>query len=123
MDLGLTGKAAVVTGASKGIGLAVTGALVAEGAEVVAVARSLSPALEKLVANNVGAVTHRLTGFLDISEDDWAHTWNLDVIATVRAIKAAIPLPPRSRRRPESGRAGNVTGADFMIDGGLGKGL
>jgi len=40
MDLHLTGKIAVVTGASKGIGLAVVNALVAEGAVVVAGARS-----------------------------------------------------------------------------------
>ena len=40
MDLGLTDKVAVVTGASKGIGLAVTRALVEEGARVVAGARS-----------------------------------------------------------------------------------
>src|SRR5947209_11947787 len=36
MDLHLTGKVAVVTGANKGIGLAITEALVAEGAHVVA---------------------------------------------------------------------------------------
>jgi len=36
MDLELTDKVAVVTGANKGIGLAITNALVAEGAYVVA---------------------------------------------------------------------------------------
>jgi NAD(P)-dependent dehydrogenase (short-subunit alcohol dehydrogenase family) len=47
MDLGLTDKVAVVTGASKGIGLAVTRALLDEGAHVVAGARS-SESLEGL---------------------------------------------------------------------------
>ena len=50
MDLGLTGRVAVVTGASRGIGLAVTRALVAEGVHVVAGARESSEQLEELAA-------------------------------------------------------------------------
>ena len=54
MDLGLTGKRALVTGASKGIGLAITSAFVAEGAEVVAGSRSVGDELRKLI--EAGAV-------------------------------------------------------------------
>jgi NAD(P)-dependent dehydrogenase (short-subunit alcohol dehydrogenase family) len=50
MDLELDGQVALVTGASKGIGLAVTTALVAEGVQVVAGARSSSAELDALVA-------------------------------------------------------------------------
>ena len=42
MDLELEGKVAVVTGASKGIGLAVAQELVSEGARVIAGARSIA---------------------------------------------------------------------------------
>jgi NAD(P)-dependent dehydrogenase (short-subunit alcohol dehydrogenase family) len=50
MDLHLSGKSALVTGASKGIGLAVTRALLDEGVSVVAGARSVDGDLAKLAA-------------------------------------------------------------------------
>ena len=48
MDLGLAGQAAVVTGASKGIGLAVVRALASSGVSVFAGARKSSPGLDEL---------------------------------------------------------------------------
>jgi NAD(P)-dependent dehydrogenase (short-subunit alcohol dehydrogenase family) len=125
MDLGLRGKNALVTGASKGIGLAITRALAAEGAHVTAGARSASPNLADLVdsgqvhevqvdlsttagperlvvaardhgsldilVNNVGAVTPRLSGFLEITDEDWLGTLNLTFLAAVRTTRAALP--------------------------------
>ncbi len=49
MDLGLTNKHALVTGASKGIGLAITKALTDEGAKVVAGSRTVSDELRQLI--------------------------------------------------------------------------
>jgi NAD(P)-dependent dehydrogenase (short-subunit alcohol dehydrogenase family) len=126
VDLHLTDRVAVVTGASKGIGLAITRALVAEGAMVVAGARSITDELVALsgtgqvlavaidlstsdgpaelvsrashfggldiVVNNVGAVTPRTAGFLEVSDDDWLATLNLTLLAAVRTTRAAIPL-------------------------------
>jgi NAD(P)-dependent dehydrogenase (short-subunit alcohol dehydrogenase family) len=48
MDLGLQGKTSVVTGASRGIGLAVVRAFVEEGASVIAAARATTPELNAL---------------------------------------------------------------------------
>jgi len=48
MDLQLSGRVAVVTGASKGMGLAITRTLLEEGARVVAVSRKSTPELDAL---------------------------------------------------------------------------
>jgi NAD(P)-dependent dehydrogenase (short-subunit alcohol dehydrogenase family) len=55
MELGLDGKVAIVTGASRGIGLAITSGLVAAGARVIAGAREISDELKALEA--AGSVT------------------------------------------------------------------
>jgi NAD(P)-dependent dehydrogenase (short-subunit alcohol dehydrogenase family) len=55
MDLGLAGKRALVTGASKGIGLSVTRRLVAEGVSVVGASRSSSSELDALIQEGTAA--------------------------------------------------------------------
>jgi NAD(P)-dependent dehydrogenase (short-subunit alcohol dehydrogenase family) len=120
MDLGLAGKTAVVTGASKGIGLAVVRCLAGEGVEVTAGARHFEamPAGVRaftvdlstpdgpaeliadavaaygrldLLVNNVGGARPRPGGFLSITDEDWLSTLTLDLMATVRATRAALP--------------------------------
>jgi len=105
VQLGLEGKVAVVTGASRGIGLAVTQALTAEGVHVVAGARTSSAELDALVKatsaefvavdlgspSDVGAARTRLDGFLSITDEDWAASVNLSLMATVRATRAVLP--------------------------------
>ena len=67
MDLGLAGRVAIVTGASKGIGLAITRVLADEGVTVVAGARDASAELDALTRS--GKVTYVAA---DLSEPDGA---------------------------------------------------
>jgi NAD(P)-dependent dehydrogenase (short-subunit alcohol dehydrogenase family) len=53
MDLGLDGRTAIVSGASRGIGLAVTRGLVAEGVHVTAGARKSSAELEEMAGTGM----------------------------------------------------------------------
>jgi NAD(P)-dependent dehydrogenase (short-subunit alcohol dehydrogenase family) len=62
MDLGLDGAVAIVTGAGRGIGLAVTRTLVAEGARVVAASRTVTQELAQIAEHGaVDAVAADLT--------------------------------------------------------------
>ncbi|MEU7007532.1 oxidoreductase [Streptomyces sp. NPDC046332] len=55
MELDLAGKTAVVTGASRGVGLAIARQLVAEGVRVVGAARTITPELKEIGAHPVAA--------------------------------------------------------------------
>jgi NAD(P)-dependent dehydrogenase (short-subunit alcohol dehydrogenase family) len=121
MDLELKGKVAVVTGASKGIGLAVVEALAGEGMNVVAGARNVDALKDKdnvsavavdlvdpdgpgrlvgeavkrhrrldVLVNNVGGVQLRLNGFLDVTDDDFERSFQLNFFAALRATRAAV---------------------------------
>src|SRR6478672_8619492 len=116
MDMHLNHKVAVVTGASKGIGLAISQALVEAGAYVVAGARHNSPELQALEAagsatfiaadlvaaaaerggvdilvNNAGAVVPRFDGILSVTDEDWEASLSLNVMSAVRVTRAAVP--------------------------------
>jgi 3-oxoacyl-[acyl-carrier protein] reductase len=107
MDLGLRGKACIVTGASRGIGRAVAAILAEEGARVVGVARSggdleldvTEPgAADRILAecpepwalvNNAGMSHARPLD--ELSDDDWQQQWELHVMAPMRLMRAVAP--------------------------------
>lgn len=67
MDLGLTGKVAIVTGGSKGLGLAAARALVSEGACVAICGRT--PATLAAAAQGLGLLTGRPADVLAVQAD------------------------------------------------------
>jgi NAD(P)-dependent dehydrogenase (short-subunit alcohol dehydrogenase family) len=123
VDLGLHGRACLVTGSTGGIGLATARLLAAEGARVVTCGRSAGPgvgeelhvladlarpggperAVEETVralggldvlVNNVGAA--RQARFEEVDDGEWDGYWQLNVMSHVRAIRASLPHLRRS---------------------------
>lgn len=80
MDLQLEGKRVLVTGASKGIGLAIVKAFTAEGASVVATARRSTPELERTGAVFIPADLSTSDGPAQVVETALAQDPRLDVL-------------------------------------------
>jgi 3-oxoacyl-[acyl-carrier protein] reductase len=119
MDLGLADRVVVVTGATAGIGAAVTRLLVTEGARVVTVSRrpasaGLGEALHiaadlfeagepqraiqltesefgviDALVNNVGYA--RIRNLEDLTDDDWELAFRANLLSAVRATAAVLP--------------------------------
>lgn len=147
MDLKLTGKNAIVTGGSAGIGFACAKALVGEGANVLLIGRNqnnLEEAAEKLreaskgqetilfVSGDLGEPTtanriidfagaHFSTidilvncagsapagSFLELSDEDFIHSWNLKLLGYIRMVKAVAPYMMKQR----DGKMINIIGS------------
>jgi 3-oxoacyl-[acyl-carrier protein] reductase len=112
VELGLSGKACIVTGATRGIGLATVRMLEAEGARVLPVARSGDGVFEADVtdprdgerivaecAERFGAVdvlvnnagTSFVRSLEDLTDDEWQAQWALHVMGPMRIMRAAAP--------------------------------
>ena len=105
MDLGITGRTAVVTGASRGIGAATARMLEQEGARVLVVSRSEgidvtdADAPTRIVERLGGApdilVNNAGTSFArsldDLTDEDWTAQWELHVMASMRLMRAFAP--------------------------------
>jgi len=105
MDLGIAGRVAVVTGASRGIGASTADMLEAEGARVLRTSRAdgidvTAPDAAELIAERAPGpvdilVNNAGTSFakpLDqLTDDDWNGLWELHVMASMRLMRFFAP--------------------------------
>jgi NAD(P)-dependent dehydrogenase (short-subunit alcohol dehydrogenase family) len=94
MDLQLTGRRAVVTGASRGIGLAVADALAAEGVDVALVARD-APALERAAERVRRHGTAVVACPADTRDDDAVRAMVEDVVDRLGGVDVLVNAAAR----------------------------
>jgi putative oxidoreductase len=80
MNLNLTGKTAVVTGASRGIGLATVRTLIDEGVRVVGAARTITPELKENGAHAVSADLSTAEGVAALIDTALAELGGIDLL-------------------------------------------
>jgi 3-oxoacyl-[acyl-carrier protein] reductase len=105
MDLGITGRTAVITGAGRGIGAATARMLEQEGARVLGVSRSegidvTDPRAPERIVDALGGapdilVNNAGTSFArsldELTDDDWIGQFELHVMASMRLMRAFAP--------------------------------
>ena len=106
MDLGIAGRLAVVTGASRGIGAATAELLEADGVRVIrasrgdgidvtapgaadAIAERADGAPVDILVNNAGTSFSR--ALTELTDEDWNAQWELHVMASLRLMRAFAP--------------------------------
>jgi 3-oxoacyl-[acyl-carrier protein] reductase len=134
MDMGIAGRTAVVTGASRGIGAATAEALEREGVRVVRVSRATGidvtapDAAERIAAeagdvdilvNNAGTTFMRPLD--ELTDGDWNGLWELHVMASMRLMRAFAPaMAERGWGRivnvsSSSGKRPSLTNAAYSV--------
>src|SRR5690606_12317040 len=122
----LTGKVALVTGGTKGIGKAIADELTDKGATVIVTARTKSSAslVQQFIAadltksgdienlakeittqhqridiliNNVGGTSAPSGGFKALSEQDWENDLQLNLLSAIKLDKAFVPLMTKQK--------------------------